>query len=99
MVHDLARYLFPASLVWSLDKVGTDVEERSLIPQSGYAVAAGARGRSSASAAADDRRDGVVDPADADRHSGDLCSGERDCDPIDTVGAIPAANVIGRSRH
>ena len=42
---------------------------------------------------ADDRRHGVVDPADADRHSFDLCGGERDRDPIATPGACTAANV------
>ena len=42
---------------------------------------------------ADDRRHGVVDPADADRHSGDLRGGQRDRDPIAALGAIPAADV------
>jgi hypothetical protein len=47
---------------------------------------------------ADDRRHGLVNITDADRYSGDLCGGERDCDPIAPFGAIPAANV-NRRRH
>jgi AcrB/AcrD/AcrF family len=38
-------------------------------------------------------RNGVVDLADADRYSGDLCGGQRRCDSIAAPGAIPAANV------
>ena len=50
---------------------------------------------------ADDRRHGVVDPADADRDPGDLRAGERRCDPLAALGAIPAADIArgGHKQH
>jgi Cu(I)/Ag(I) efflux system membrane protein CusA/SilA len=43
---------------------------------------------------ADDRRHGVIDVADTDRHSVDLRGGKGGFDPGAALGAIPAANVI-----
>ena len=41
----------------------------------------------------DDRRHGVVDVADADRHSRDLRGGEGLGAPIAAIGALPAADL------
>jgi hypothetical protein len=47
---------------------------------------------------ADDRRHGVLDPADLDRNSRDLCGGEGRSDAIAAARAVAAADMIDGDR-